>query len=51
MKFIIKVWRQDGPNEKGRIQDYTLNDVSSDMSFLEMIDMLNEQLFTVMSTK
>ncbi|MGB0428460.1 MAG: succinate dehydrogenase/fumarate reductase iron-sulfur subunit [Flavobacteriales bacterium] len=44
MKLTLKVWRQNGPNDKGRIVDYKVNDVSPDMSFLEMIDVLNESL-------
>lgn len=44
MKLTLKVWRQNGPNDKGRIVDYKVNDVSPDMSFLEMIDVLNEDL-------
>lgn len=44
MKLTLKVWRQNGPNDKGAIVDYKVNDVSPDMSFLEMIDVLNEDL-------
>lgn len=46
-KFInvnLKVWRQRGPKEKGAFKNYRLENVSTDSSFLEMIDMLNEQL-------
>ncbi len=44
MKLHLKIWRQKGPNDKGRLVDYTVNDVSPDMSFLEMLDVLNEHL-------
>ncbi len=44
MKLILKIWRQNGPNDKGRIVEYPMDDVSPDMSFLEMLDVLNEQL-------
>lgn len=40
----IKVWRQDGPDEPGRMVSYQVNNVSPDMSFLEMLDILNEDL-------
>ena len=44
MKLTLKVWRQNGPNDKGKIVDYPVNDVSEDMSFLEMLDVLNDDL-------
>lgn len=44
MNFTINVWRQNGPKEKGGIATYKVSNISDDMSFLEMIDMLNEQL-------
>ena len=44
MRIHLKVWRQPGPNASGRLVDYTVEDVSPDMSFLEMLDMLNEGL-------
>jgi len=40
----LKVWRQDGPESKGKFAKYTVNDVNPDMSFLEMLDVLNEDL-------
>nr|WP_221442380.1 succinate dehydrogenase/fumarate reductase iron-sulfur subunit [Nocardiopsis algeriensis] len=40
----MRVWRQKGPDDKGRMATYKLTDVSSDMSFLEMLDVLNEKL-------
>ena len=33
MKLTLKIWRQSGPNDKGKIVDYPVNDVSEDMSF------------------
>ena len=44
MRIHLKVWRQSGPNAAGRLVDYTANDVSPDMSFLEMLDVVNEEL-------
>jgi succinate dehydrogenase / fumarate reductase iron-sulfur subunit len=38
------VWRQKGPKEKGKLVQYTAKDISSDMSFLEMLDVVNEDL-------
>jgi succinate dehydrogenase / fumarate reductase iron-sulfur subunit len=40
----LKVWRQKGPNAKGAFESHTVNNVSEHMSFLEMLDVLNEQL-------
>ena len=40
----LKVWRQNGSTEKGKFVIYQVNDVNPDMSFLEMIDVLNEDL-------
>jgi succinate dehydrogenase / fumarate reductase, iron-sulfur subunit len=44
MRIHLKVWRQAGPKVAGRLVDYTVEDVSRDMSFLEMLDVLNESL-------
>jgi succinate dehydrogenase / fumarate reductase iron-sulfur subunit len=44
MNVTLHVWRQDGPEEKGRFERYEATDVSSHMSFLEMLDVLNEGL-------
>ena len=44
MKLTLKIWRQDGPADKGGLHTYELDDVSEDMSFLEMLDVLDEQL-------
>ncbi len=44
MKLNLKIWRQKSASTKGGIVDYTLSGVDGDMSFLEMLDVLNEQL-------
>ena len=44
MRIFLKVWRQAGPNEAGQFVDYTVENVSADMSFLEMLDVVNEDL-------
>ncbi len=40
----LKIWRQRGPKEKGQFVNYHLDNVSTGSSFLEMLDMLNQQL-------
>jgi succinate dehydrogenase / fumarate reductase iron-sulfur subunit len=44
MRLHLKIWRQAGPTAAGRLEDYTAEDVSADMSFLEMLDVVNEGL-------
>jgi len=44
MKIKLKVWRQDGPTAKGYMEDHDVSEVSPDMSFLEMFDVLNDRL-------
>ncbi|MBL7898618.1 MAG: succinate dehydrogenase/fumarate reductase iron-sulfur subunit, partial [Crocinitomicaceae bacterium] len=44
MKLTLKIWRQNGPKDKGKLVDYPVDHVSPDMSFLEMLDVLNEHL-------
>ncbi|MCG5216730.1 succinate dehydrogenase/fumarate reductase iron-sulfur subunit [Streptosporangium sp. KLBMP 9127] len=44
MNLTLKVWRQKTPDDKGRMVKYLVQDVSPDMSFLEMLDVLNERL-------
>ncbi|HKJ34391.1 MAG TPA: succinate dehydrogenase/fumarate reductase iron-sulfur subunit, partial [Balneolales bacterium] len=44
MKLHLKIWRQEGPKAPGKLVDYDLDNVSPDMSFLEMLDILNEEL-------
>ena len=46
MKLTLKVWRQDGNDSDGRFENYELDGVSEDSSFLEMMDQLNEQLLS-----
>jgi succinate dehydrogenase / fumarate reductase iron-sulfur subunit len=44
MKLTLRIWRQKGPATAGKMETHELPDVSPDMSFLEMLDVLNEQL-------
>ncbi len=44
INLTLKVWRQKGSNPKGRLETYYANNISTDMSFLEMLDVINEQL-------
>ncbi|GAB2465242.1 succinate dehydrogenase/fumarate reductase iron-sulfur subunit [Jatrophihabitans fulvus] len=44
MKITLRIWRQPGPEADGRMVEYPMDDVSPDMSFLEMLDVLNEKL-------
>jgi len=44
MKLLLKIWRQPNAQANGKLVDYNLSDVSPDMSFLEMLDVLNQQL-------
>lgn len=44
MRLNLKIWRQAGPNASGRLVDYVADNVSTDMSFLEMLDVVNEGL-------
>src|SRR5690606_13126821 len=44
MNLKLKVWRQKSANSEGQFETYAANDVSEDMSFLEMLDVVNEQL-------
>lgn len=44
MRLHLKIWRQDGPQLEGKFVDYEMSDVSADMSFLEMLDVLNVSL-------
>ena len=40
----VRVWRQEGPGKPGAFADYTVGGVNPDMSFLEMLDVLNDDL-------
>ncbi|MEM9291523.1 MAG: succinate dehydrogenase/fumarate reductase iron-sulfur subunit [Acidobacteriota bacterium] len=44
MKLKLHIWRQEGPDAPGRMEIYPVEDISPDMSFLEMLDVLNEHL-------
>ena len=44
MNLTLKIWRQKGPQDNGKMVDYKVTDISEHMSFLEMMDVLNEQL-------
>lgn len=44
MKFQLKIWRQKGPEHPGAFETYTVEDILPEMSFLEMLDQLNEEL-------
>jgi succinate dehydrogenase / fumarate reductase iron-sulfur subunit len=46
MKLTLKVWRQANRTAKGKMETYQIDEVSPDMSFLEMMDMLNQQLMS-----
>lgn len=45
MNITLRIWRQNGPDAKGALHEYKLKDISEHMSFLEMLDVLNEELF------
>lgn len=44
MDLTLKIWRQKGPNDKGGFESYNVKDITGDTSFLEMMDILNDQL-------
>lgn len=44
ISLTLKIWRQQGPEDKGRLETYRMENISTDMSFLEMLDVLNERL-------
>ena len=44
MKFNLKVWRQRNAQTEGKLVDYTIDNINADMSFLEMVDVLNDML-------
>jgi len=44
INLTLRIWRQDGPADKGRFETYPAQDISTDMSFLEMLDVVNEKL-------
>jgi succinate dehydrogenase / fumarate reductase iron-sulfur subunit len=44
MNLTLKIWRQSGPSTPGKLVEYEAKNVSPDMSFLEMLDVVNEKL-------
>jgi len=44
MNLTLKIWRQKNPSSDGKMVDYQVANISEDMSFLEMLDVLNERL-------
>ena len=44
MKFTLKIWRQENAKAKGRFKTYTIDNISADCSFLEMLDQLHAKL-------
>ncbi len=44
MNFTLRVWRQNGPNDEGRLETYNATNISSEASFLEMLDIVNNGL-------
>jgi succinate dehydrogenase / fumarate reductase iron-sulfur subunit len=44
MKVLLKIWRQENDRSRGKFVTYPVDDVAEDMSFFEMLDMLNERL-------
>ncbi len=44
MKLTLKIWRQENADTKGRLETYNIDGIEEDMSFLEMLDVLNDKL-------
>ena len=44
INVTLKIWRQKGPKEKGQFETYQTNTINQSVSFLEMLDILNERL-------
>ena len=44
MEFKLKIWRQKGPSAPGHFQTISVNEITEDMSFLEMLDIVNQDL-------
>ena len=44
MKLTLRIWRQESPADKGRLVSYPMDDVAEDMSFIELLDILNQRL-------
>ena len=47
LNLTLKVWRQDGPSSPGELKTYDVPGISEDMSFLEMLDVLNDRLLAL----
>ena len=43
MKLALKIWRQNNASSPGKMVDYTVDNIEPDMSFLEMLDILNDE--------
>ena len=50
MNLTLQIWRQENAKAEGKIVEYPIQDISPDMSFLEMLDVLNRQLITMGDT-
>ena len=46
MNFTLRIWRQNGPGDRGRFEEYPALDIPEDASFLEMLDIVNDDLTT-----
>jgi succinate dehydrogenase / fumarate reductase iron-sulfur subunit len=44
ISLTLKIWRQSSPDSKGKLETHQIGDISTDMSFLEMLDVINEKL-------
>ena len=44
LHFKLRIWRQSNPQAKGQLKEYSIDEVSPEQSFLEMLDTLNERL-------
>ena len=44
ISLTLKIWRQSSPDSKGKLETDQADDISTDMSFLEMLDVINEKL-------
>jgi len=44
ISLTLRVWQQNGPRDRGRLETHLAGDISTDMSFLEMLDVVNERL-------
>ncbi len=42
--LTLRIWRQEGPNDNGRFEDYSVDSISEEASFLELLDVVNERL-------